>query len=366
MASRSLSLPRSKRDKHPTFSATNVIARNPYPPSYDVASDPLPGVNISPYGTWRPVADGHPSANIEVLDLSERYGYKPPMKPKARPKNALSRGLKPTKKSELPTKRTVYEISSGAEDDDDETISEPSPLSTKRRRLMSFSTRHQASVLEELQAAAAYDAAEVPNQLHRTATQQESGSVRRSPNPSLSSRTEQGGHDSNSTVVDPTQLPTSKGDKIVNRHPSTTNHAPSANSHHKVQSQSSPRISPQTFNNTTLRIYLPHSAARIYVPLKLRSCPTVHALFATVDKICGREERNYEGSRSSTSNKKVMFVEMRFDGKEEGGKGTMAVKRDVEGSFEWFLEELEAMNEKFKGEGEGLVGVGVSVEVGLR
>ncbi|KAL8928199.1 MAG: hypothetical protein Q9208_001909 [Pyrenodesmia sp. 3 TL-2023] len=162
-APRSFNLPTSTRSGHPIFPTGNRVSSNYQPPSYDTASSSPFGINISPLGTWKPAKDGHPTANIEVLDLTKRFGYDPneKMRPKRRARNALRRGFKPTKLSELPPqKRTVHEISSGEDDEDEEeevTVSDASPLRAKRRRMASATNaaKPHLSALDELRAAAA-------------------------------------------------------------------------------------------------------------------------------------------------------------------------------------------------------------------
>ncbi|KAI4280435.1 MAG: hypothetical protein L6R35_005890, partial [Caloplaca aegaea] len=153
---RGFSLPTSTKSGHPIFPVRRRTASKYQPPSYESDDGSSLGVEISPQGTWKPVKDGHPTANIEVLDMSDRYGYKAP---KAKPKNALNKGLKPTKNSELPPKRTIHEISSDSGDDttdDDQTVSDPSPLRTKRPRITAASNPSQSrlSAIDELRAAA--------------------------------------------------------------------------------------------------------------------------------------------------------------------------------------------------------------------
>ncbi|KAL8950931.1 MAG: hypothetical protein Q9222_003053 [Ikaeria aurantiellina] len=54
-------------------------------------------------GAWKTLLDASNAAHIEVLDLSNRYSYVPPVPTKSKkPKNALKKGLRPTKVSEVP------------------------------------------------------------------------------------------------------------------------------------------------------------------------------------------------------------------------------------------------------------------------
>ncbi|KAL8897177.1 MAG: hypothetical protein Q9207_007339, partial [Kuettlingeria erythrocarpa] len=174
-ASRSFNLPTSTRSGHPIFPTGNHAPFNYQPPSYDTTSSSPLGINISPLGTWKPVNHGHPTANIEVLDLTKRFGYNADdtMKPKRRLKNALRRGFKPTLPSELPPqKRTIHDISSGDDEDDAEeeevTVSDASPLRAKRRRMESgtIPARPHPSALDELRAAAAKSASPIMSRTH--------------------------------------------------------------------------------------------------------------------------------------------------------------------------------------------------------
>ncbi|KAI4091621.1 MAG: hypothetical protein LQ344_003972 [Seirophora lacunosa] len=157
---RGFSLPTSTKSGHPIFPVGRRRVTNYQPPSCDTDDEPPFGVEISPQGTWKPVKKGHPNANIEVLDLSDRYGYKAPKETKMKPRNALKKGLKPTKNSELPPKRTIYQISSDENsdnsNDDDQIVSDPSPLRAKRPRMTAASNPPHArlSALDELRAAA--------------------------------------------------------------------------------------------------------------------------------------------------------------------------------------------------------------------
>ncbi|KAI4111185.1 MAG: hypothetical protein LQ345_006845 [Seirophora villosa] len=157
---RGLSLATSAKSGHPIFPVGRRPRSNYQPPSCDTDDESPFGVEISPQGTWKPVKHGHPTANIEVLDLSDRYGYKALKETKMKPRNAIKKGLKPTKTSELPPKRTIYQISSDDNSDDsindDRIVSDPSPLRAKRPRMTAASNPPQSrfSALDELRAAA--------------------------------------------------------------------------------------------------------------------------------------------------------------------------------------------------------------------
>ncbi|KAI4169191.1 MAG: hypothetical protein LQ343_005853 [Gyalolechia ehrenbergii] len=384
MSTRSFSLPTSKRSGHPIFPTTGSVPPNYNHPTNETASDSPPGINISPQGTWKPVANGHPSANIEVLDLTDRFSYKPPMKAKTRPKNALKKGLKPTKTSDLPLKHPIYAISSGEEDDDgdddDEAFSEPSPLQKKRPRMKTLNTytNHHGSALEEMQAAAGENGPLTFNQVHIQLMSDETTlpsspilphstntNVQFSPNPSISSRTVQAtndnyhGEDMNkepfateNAAFTTAQRNTTNFANVTGTEPLKPEHATTTNNNfattaptslhipHGIQNTAQPSLpilTPYILNHTTLRIYLP--ATRIYIPLKLRSCPTIHALFSAVTKILNYTDR------------RIPLLIMRLDGAEVrgkdligagmGGKGVIAVHADLEDSWECFLEEVQ-------------------------
>ncbi|KAI4120215.1 MAG: hypothetical protein LQ341_007576, partial [Variospora aurantia] len=154
---------------------------------------------------------------------------------------------------------------------------------------------------------------------------------------------------------------------------------------------------------TILRIYLPSTTSRIYVPLKLTATPTLASLFDAVETIIERETKilvmRFDAIASIPGGRDVAraaaatgcaagggkYPQSRFgtaraapragsggnqtaagnkDDDEDGGddgKGMLAVKKGVGSSWECFLDEVLMRS----GEGDGDRGVGVSVEVRL-
>ncbi|KAL9024177.1 MAG: hypothetical protein Q9196_006710 [Gyalolechia fulgens] len=288
---------------------------------------------------------------------------------KTRPKNALKKGLKPTKMSDLPLKRPIYEISSGEEDDDgdDKADDEPSPLRTRRPRISHYTNRH-SSALEELHAAAGETGLPTLKQSHTQAMNDEATlpssstlphsadpDIQLSPNPSVSPHTVPAtngschgeGIDNEPLTTDTSAFTTTQPD--ITNFATATSTAPlnpeltSATNNDFVTAAPStlhipydpsnpanpslPALNPYILNHTTLRIYL--TATRVYIPLKLRSCPTIHALFSAVTKILNYTDR------------RISLLELRLDGAEERGKGVIAVHADLEDSWECFLEEVQ-------------------------
>ncbi|KAL8933548.1 MAG: hypothetical protein Q9216_006317 [Gyalolechia sp. 2 TL-2023] len=326
------------------------------------------------------------------------------MEAKARPKNALKKGLKPTKMSSLSLKRPIFEISSEEEDDkddvDDETVSEPSLLPTKRSRMTNVHTgaSPHCSALEEMQAAAGENESPTLNQFRTQPTSNEATlpssstfshsndvNFQRSPNASMSSRTfvapndefSAGGTTNGSPVGDNVAFTTAQpgvtnSTTVTGTEPLNPAHetassnifaisAPTgpiilhenlntANSSNTVKNSNTtnnslPILNPYILNHTTLRIYLP--TTRVYVPLKLRSCLTVHALFSAVTKILNH-----------TDHRRFSLLEMRLDEARQGDKGVVAVHADLEDSWECFLEEVQGW-EGWREDGVGDLGVSI-------
>ncbi|KAL8753469.1 MAG: hypothetical protein Q9184_005413 [Pyrenodesmia sp. 2 TL-2023] len=393
-APRSFNLPTSTRSGHPIFPTGNRASSNYQPPTYDTESSSPFGINISPLGTWKPAKDGHPTANIEILDLTKRFGYDPDdkMRPKRQAKNALRRGFKPTMPSELPPqKRTIHEISSGEEEEEEEevTVSDASPLRAKRRRMRSATNavKPHLSALDELRAAAAAKSAS-PVMSHTQLTLPEASRAQAANHPdtnpsdsSSSSHTVIGTHETDQPMIcDPhspfrpplrsrhvnqassttnTAAPTTHEAITITATqapvaPYTTNHATISISDHLPASTHTLLTPALTSSTITLRIYLP-SATRVYVPLKLHSTPTLPALFLAVEKIIDHP----------ASLLTMHFYPNHFplDGPSAARTGVeragtdvdiMAVKKGVDGSWECFLEEVGKR-------GRGDVWVGVEV-----
>ncbi|KAL8990580.1 MAG: hypothetical protein Q9177_000794 [Variospora cf. flavescens] len=460
---RGFSLPTPTKSGHPIFPVRHRMASKYQPPSCESDDGSSLGVKISPQGTWKPVKDGHPTANIEVLDMSDRYGYKAP---KAKPKNALNKGLKPTKNSELPPKRTIHEISSDNGDDttdDDQTVSDPSPLRTKRPRITAASNPSQSrlSAIDELRAAAGKqtfsvltdDAPTKPKtdkrglfasqkQIHEQQQQQQ-----QQPPPADSSdssttvlgtyeedqpaTTISRGHDLRNTTgthastinqattgirpsssyARPEIIPGANPPPGMRNPPSTSNlpHQPFAtstlptcthpspfsftNASSALTTNQPPPSTTRRFTTTILRIYVPSTTSRIYVPLKLTSTPTLTSLFDAVETIIERETKilvmrfdaiasipggrdvaraaaatgcaagggKYPQSRFGTARAAPRAGSGGNNNDEDGDdrKGMLAVKKGVGSSWDCFLDEVLMRS----GEGDGGRGVGVSVEV---
>ncbi|KAL8988199.1 MAG: hypothetical protein Q9169_008595, partial [Polycauliona sp. 2 TL-2023] len=143
MSNNSTVLPTSLRSGHPIYTSKNPKSIPTINPGEINPISPHPGIQISPNGTWKSLTTRPTIPLIEQLDLTGRFSYTATSRPKAiprRPKNALKKGLRPTKNSELPrahasedgmaATREIYRrhshspVSSG---DDEGIHSEPSP-----------------------------------------------------------------------------------------------------------------------------------------------------------------------------------------------------------------------------------------------
>ncbi|KAL8847622.1 MAG: hypothetical protein Q9221_007352 [Calogaya cf. arnoldii] len=150
MSTKASVLPTSSRSGHPVYPVGNLHTA----PTTAAANEPPnlhPSIEISPNGTWRAIAPRPGMPKIETLNLTSRFSYtapKPPKAPRHRPKNALKKGLRPTKSLELPpasrsedamaATRDIYRQDSPYVDDEEEGVhSEPSP--SKRGFLSSMS-----------------------------------------------------------------------------------------------------------------------------------------------------------------------------------------------------------------------------------
>lgn len=415
MSPQSFSLPTSKRSGHPIFPITDGVPPKDDHPTREITNNSPPGIDISPYGTWKPVAHDIPLTKIETLDLTDRFGYQPAMKAKTRPRNALKKGFKPSKISSLPMKRQILEISSGEDDDDDddddedgdkENISEPSPLHKKHARITTFGNhaRRHDSVLEEIQAAvggknsspieqapvqAMGDETTLPHL--RTFPAAANDDARLSPHPSVSSETIQvttdieygngTGHELPPDEYVPNGNPFADDNAFATSQPAVTNHATVASTQPFTAEQATtanndfatatpiglnpnagnpslPVLTPHILNHTILRVYRPDAGVvylpngSVYVPFKLRSCTTIQAVFSAVTKVL------YDTDRP------IFLLTMKLDGAEAGGKGVIAVQADVEDSWECFLEEVQRW-EGWKDGGVGDLGVDVHGYVNL-
>ncbi|KAL9612611.1 MAG: hypothetical protein Q9167_002817 [Letrouitia subvulpina] len=94
------------------------------------------------------------------------------------------------------------------------------------------------------------------------------------------------------------------------------------------ESARSPVLSQYKQNHTKLRIYIGNNS-NTFVPVKLRSCNTIDIFFATVARACDLEPDNLKA------------VRVDFDWIQENEKkGVMAIRKDIEDSFEIFLESV--------------------------
>lgn len=150
MSTKDISLPLSSRSGHPIYTSKTLPSTTPA--SLDQANS-QPSIEISLNGTWRSLAPHFNLPNVELLDLTSRFSYTAKKNHKAtgsRPRNALKRGLRPTKSFELPpviksqnamaATRQIYRQHSHSLDADEEDVqSEPSP---SKSRLMAPKPPH--------------------------------------------------------------------------------------------------------------------------------------------------------------------------------------------------------------------------------
>ncbi|KAL8768280.1 MAG: hypothetical protein Q9209_005419 [Squamulea sp. 1 TL-2023] len=232
--------------------------------------------------------------------------------------------LQPTIVKPMVHKRRVHEISSD-EDNDDRALYEATPPRSKAPRSI---TPIPSSVERNNTTPPAHN--NDPSTPTLSSKEQDA-----SPNPSHSSRTFI--HEDLPATTDPTDdLPDMEERISSTATPSHPTTQPAA-------------IAPST-SNTILRIYLPDSDLRTYIPLSLRSCPTIDELFLRVATICevGMQE--------------IALLKMHIDPSVEATFGRMAVKKSVEESFQIFLEAVEAVEAKNSELGIR-IWVGVEVEV---
>ncbi|KAI4184313.1 MAG: hypothetical protein L6R41_004823 [Letrouitia leprolyta] len=404
MYTTSFSLQTSKRSGHPIFPISGSVTAKYDLATHETAGNSPPGIDVSPQGTWKPITNGHASAKFEVLDLTDRFGYQPPMKAKTRPKNAPKKGFKPSRMSTLPMKRPIYEISSGEDDEDDEdgddeTFSELSPLYKKRSRMTPFNkhTYYQDSVLEEIQAAAGENGLSALNQAQIQITSAEAtlpgpstyplpvkDNLRPSPHPSVSSETVRAINDgyvigdiaaklpaddnvpTDNNTFTTGQSNAAKQATILTTRPSISdkttdtvdvlattvpNGSTLSTTIPILQTTLCQNLPPYILNHTTLRVYLPNGGVilpyeRIYVPLKLRSCVTIQDVFSAAAKVLYAADRP------------LFYLDMRLDGAIAGAKGAIAVRADIEDTWECFLEEVQRW-EGWHEDGQGDLGVEV-------
>ncbi|KAL8912815.1 MAG: hypothetical protein Q9172_007426, partial [Xanthocarpia lactea] len=145
MSAKDFNLPISSRSGHPIYPLGNLNPASSTTLPGKEAINPLPDVEITPKGTWKSVTAGPGPATIERLDLSGRYSYDHNASKivRSRPKNALKKGLRPTKSFELPSTsktdndmaatRKIYRPYSSSANDEDGNHSEPSPSKPQKK-----------------------------------------------------------------------------------------------------------------------------------------------------------------------------------------------------------------------------------------
>ncbi|KAL8902854.1 MAG: hypothetical protein Q9171_007580 [Xanthocarpia ochracea] len=145
MSAKDFNLPTSSRSGHPIYTLGNVNPATSTTLPGKETINPLSDVEITPNGTWKSVTAGPGRATIERLDLSGRYSYdhNDSKIVRSRPKNALKKGLRPTKSFELPitsktdndiaATRKIYRPYSSSASYEDENHSEPSPSKPQKK-----------------------------------------------------------------------------------------------------------------------------------------------------------------------------------------------------------------------------------------
>ncbi|KAI4273642.1 MAG: hypothetical protein LQ337_004480 [Flavoplaca oasis] len=426
-------LPTTSRSGHPVYTLSDAQNQPPKQPinsqstnSQSTNSQPTnsqttnshPDFEISPNGTWKSRKHNLAIPLIECIDLTGRFAYnatKGPKAAKTRPKNALKKGLRPTKSFELPrtlgsedgmaATRDIYRRSSPSTDGDDELAqSEPSPCESKTlvskpsvdiqgkaRTTMLQSTganvvalgqKRRVEVLsdeDDDDDQTLYEATPSPSKRPRlTSTSDVVDRLRdndegaRTPSTSTISpiQASKPNPPSLDPSVDPAALPVTRD--TVNYQDRHTHDPP-------------PTIPPTAFNtlpsaasSTIIRIYLPLSSPppsnpgpRTYIPLRLLSCPTIDTLFQQVSAICDVPAQSLSVLRmhfDSESTDSVNEKEGKHEANEKGrkeAKGVMGVKRGVEESYVCFIQAVERLvSEKICKEGEeGKIGVEVEVVI---
>ncbi|KAI4253065.1 MAG: hypothetical protein L6R42_007716, partial [Xanthoria sp. 1 TBL-2021] len=392
MPTKDIGLPTSSRSGHPiyTFGSTNTLSSTT--PANEKPASHCPTIEISPNGTWKSVTAGRSVSNIEHIDLTSRFSYTSTKNPKAilsRPKNAIKKGLRPTKSFELPSvvktkdamaaTRKIYRQHSPSIDDDEEDVhSEPSPSKSK-----SMMSKLSTDIQDELPAILPCVVVKSTSSAHKRRVEEissdegddddrtlyEATPPRRTKVARLTTASDQAtlsafhndGPLNQTPCTDPhVQSPGLKGPALHTflppAAPPTTTHNPTPP---LIPEHAPPLLlSPPTNNNnnTILRFYLPRSPShsntctKTYIPLRLQSCPDNHTLFSQVSTICDIPLQS------------LSVLRMHFDAEdgkvEEEGKGVMGVKKDVEESFVCFVRKVMVL----EGEGRG-GGVAVEVEV---
>lgn len=393
MPTKAISLPTSSRSGHPIYTFGSTITLSSTTPANEKPANQHPAIEISPNGTWKSVTAGRSVSNIEHIDLTSRFSYTATKTPKAirpRPKNAIKKGLRPTKSFELPpainskdamaATRKIYRQHSPSIDNDEEGIhSEPSP--SKSKTMTSKLSTDTQNKIAGIQPSPVVKSTAHKRRVEEISSDEDDGDdrtlyeatpPRRTKVARLTTASDQATlsapHDDGPLNQTPGADPhvQSSGPKGPSLHTFLPPAAPPTATHNPkpplIPEHTPPILpSPPTNNNTILRIYLPLQPSicpssshpkRTYIPLRLQSCPDIHTLFQHVSAICDVPVQN------------LSVLRMHFDAEngelEEEGKekGVMGVKRGVEESFICFVQKVMAL----EGAGRG-GGVAVEVEV---
>ncbi|KAL8834010.1 MAG: hypothetical protein Q9205_006573 [Flavoplaca limonia] len=417
MATRT-TLPTTSRSGHPIYTFSDPKNRPPKQPINSQPTNSYPDFEISPNGTWKSRKHNLAIPLIECIDLTGRFAYnatKGPKAAKTRPKNALKKGLRPTKTFELPrtlesedgiaATRDIYRRGSPSTDGDDELArSEPSPCKSKTilsklpvdtqgkarttmpqspgANVVALGQKRRVEVLsdedDDDDDQTLYDATPSPSKRPRltSALDVVDGSEGNG----------KGGISSSSTILpDQASEPNpSSLDPLIN--PAALQLTQNtANDRDRQTHNPPPSLFPTALNtlpsaasSTIIRIYLPLSSSppsnpgpRTYIPLRLLSCPTINTLFQHVSAICDIPVPSLSVLRmhfDAESTDSVNEKEGKDEANGKGGKearGVMGVKRGVEESYVCFIQTVERLRAaKIGKEGEkGDIGVEVEVVV---
>ncbi|KAI4233634.1 MAG: hypothetical protein L6R40_007012 [Gallowayella cf. fulva] len=386
---------------------------------------PIPshaGAVVSPHGTWLPLTAGPGIRSIEVLDLSHRFAYaaKDTSEPtKARPKNALKKGLRPTKMSELPfashasslptvseplnvkpgtnsisfelhgsqasattnamaATRQIYRNTSA--DDEGWSFSDPSPEKSTTR-----CGAGKTSNLAPTGKAASTSIKPMPHkrQIHEISSDEEEDDrtlYEASPRPAkaprlIRSNNGMAGQHQTAAQLGASANPAGSSSTLISKddgpsQPPTAIEGANTSSH--ISIASAPRAAPMTkstsnslksvfetvlYLQTVLRIYMPN-------PAVLNSPPAQTDRTYVPIKLQSVAHSSDELFRQvaviyGCGVQDISILKMRLDWEEgaDGAKGVMAVKMDVKDSLVCFVEAVEAVVGKGGKEG------GVEVEV---
>ena len=303
-------------------------------------------------GIWKPISS---SSEIEIFEVGETVTRNGDGKRK-RPKNALKKGLKPTRAQDLPLyhKNTCGRIIKNAASSDP-----VEDIGTSSSPAHSFCSG---------------DENEAHPRIHKKR-------ALKWPSPLSSSSTNFNKEDVWSSITKPKRVSQHRSDS--NEGQPTAPHAVGtiattqqplynapANPSTISDPTSPPLLSTYKQNNTILCIYPPSPAATTsptYIPVKLRSCMTMSALFHTVARACGLEEGENDilaliinfGGKPNERRSEDGQQEDRSVAEVRGGRtGKMKIKKNIEDSFEIFLEKVERLDcwilegEREKGECE--------------